>query len=162
MIMASSSGDYAIALLNKGYDVQNVARMCRMPTESVRLLAPPRRPRNEYRPPAPPPAVLEVVNTEPLGPPTPSRREMMMAAIEGVALRYGLTPADLIGPARDRHIAFARHEAMAVVKDRWGLSYPRIGQMFGGRDHTTVLHGIQSHADRSAWCAVVSAMARFA
>lgn len=161
MILASSTGDYAIALLNKGYDVQNVSRMCKMPMDSVRLLAPARKPRNEYCPPSVAPVVPEPVETETAAPTPLSRREQMMADIEAVAQRYGLSAADLLGQSRKRPAAFARHEAMSVVKERWGLSNPRIGQMFGGRDPTTVLHALQSHADRIEWCAVVSAMARF-
>ncbi|MGH6978841.1 MAG: helix-turn-helix domain-containing protein [Brevundimonas sp.] len=159
MILASSTGDYAIALLNKGYDVQNVSRMCRMPMESVRLFAPPRRAREEYRPRPHAAVHAKPLSTEPFGPPMPSRRDQILANIDGVALRYGLRAADLISPARDRHIAYPRHEAMSVVKERWGLSFPKIGALFGGRDHTTVLYGIQSHENRAAWCAVVEAMA---
>lgn len=164
--MSASTPDYAVDLLNRGFDVQNVALICRMPTESVRQLGGTRRRSNEYRPPEAKaeaaPAMEPVLDGEPFGPPMPSRREMMLATINGVARRYGLETSDLIGPNRARPIAFARHEAMSVVKDRWGLSLPRVGQLFGDRDHTTVRAGIQSHADRSAWCAVVSAMARAA
>lgn len=161
---AATPCDYAVALLRRGFDVQNVALICRLPTESVRQLGGTRRRSNEYRSPEAKAALAAqpVLDSEPYGPPMPSRREMMLATINGVARRYGLETSDLIGPDRARPIAFARHEAMSVVKDRWGLSLPRIGQLFGDRDHTTVLHGIQSHADRSAWCAVVSAMARAA
>lgn len=164
--MSASTPDYAVDLLNRGFDVQNVALICRMPTESVRQLGGTRRRRNEYRSPAakeaadlaPPP----VFTGEPYGPPMPSRREMMLATINSVARRYGLTTSDLIGPDRARAIAYPRHEAMSVVKDRWQLSHERVGQLFGGRDHSTVLYGIESHENRSAWCAVVSAMARAA
>lgn len=163
---AATSCAYAVALLNRGFDAQSVSLICRIPTESIRQLGGTRRRRNEYRPPeakaALAPAEQPVLDGEPYGPPMPSRREMMLATINGVARRYGLETSDLIGPNRARPVAFARHEAMSVVKDRWGLSLPRVGQLFGDRDHTTVRAGIQSHADRSAWCAVVSAMARAA
>ena len=42
---------------------------------------------------------------------------------------------------KDQRAARARHIAMYLIRERLGLSYKEIGAHFGGRDHTTVLHG---------------------
>ena len=57
-----------------------------------------------------------------------------------VADFYQLKIADLIGKKRTRTIARPRQMAMALAKDLTQQSLPSIGQVFGGRDHTTVLH----------------------
>lgn len=58
------------------------------------------------------------------------------------ANHFGLTTADLTG--RDRHLTVvrARHIAMTIVRDKLGMSYPQIGELFG-RDHTTVLTAVK-------------------
>lgn len=53
---------------------------------------------------------------------------------------YQLKIADLIGKKRTRTIARPRQMAMALAKDLTQQSLPSIGQVFGGRDHTTVMH----------------------
>lgn len=65
-----------------------------------------------------------------------------------VAEAHGLTLADLRGPSRQRHIAWPRHEAFALVRDNTAQSLPQIGRYFGDRDHTTVLWGIRGHERR--------------
>ena len=57
-----------------------------------------------------------------------------------VADFYQLKIADLIGKKRTRTIARPRQMAMALAKDLTQQSLPSIGQVFGGRDHTTVMH----------------------
>jgi chromosomal replication initiator protein len=59
-----------------------------------------------------------------------------------VAAYYNLTVDQLVGPRRTRPIADARHVAMYLLRDELALSLPQIGQLFGGRDHTTVAHAI--------------------
>ena len=41
--------------------------------------------------------------------------------------------------------------AMTLAREIVGASYPRIGQQFGGRDHTTVLHAKRRIADLETW-----------
>ena len=60
-----------------------------------------------------------------------------------VATHFGITYQDLRGARRLRSIVFARQIAMALCRSELGLSYPQIGRLFGGRDHTTVMHGIK-------------------
>ncbi|NLX35868.1 MAG: chromosomal replication initiator protein DnaA [Chloroflexi bacterium] len=53
---------------------------------------------------------------------------------------YGVTRDQLLGRKRSQNIALCRQVAMYLVRDLLGLSYPQIGQAFGGRDHTTALY----------------------
>jgi chromosomal replication initiator protein len=53
---------------------------------------------------------------------------------------FGLTMDDLCGPGKTKHVAQARQIAMYLCRELTDLSLPRIGQIFGGRDHTTVMH----------------------
>ncbi len=58
-----------------------------------------------------------------------------------VADYYKLRVADLLSKRRTRSIARPRQVAMALAKELTNHSLPEIGDAFGGRDHTTVLHG---------------------
>ncbi len=53
---------------------------------------------------------------------------------------YSLTMEDLCGSSRSRVLVTARQIAMYLCRELTDLSLPKIGQMFGGRDHTTVIH----------------------
>ena len=53
---------------------------------------------------------------------------------------FGLTMEDLCGSSRSRMLVAARQTAMYLCRELTDLSLPKIGQMFGGRDHTTVIH----------------------
>ncbi|MGB6162050.1 MAG: chromosomal replication initiator protein DnaA [Pseudonocardiaceae bacterium] len=53
---------------------------------------------------------------------------------------FGLTMEDLCGPGKTKHVAQARQISMYLCRELTDLSLPRIGQIFGGRDHTTVIH----------------------
>ena len=53
---------------------------------------------------------------------------------------YGLTIDDLCGSSRSRQLVTARQIAMYLCRELTELSLPKIGQHFGGRDHTTVMH----------------------
>jgi chromosomal replication initiator protein len=58
-----------------------------------------------------------------------------------VAEYYKLKLSDLLSKRRTRSIARPRQVAMALSKELTNHSLPEIGEAFGGRDHTTVLHG---------------------
>lgn len=60
-----------------------------------------------------------------------------------VAQYYGLRPADLTSRSRARNIAFPRQVAMYLSRTMTNASLPAIGDEFGGRDHTTVMHGCE-------------------
>ncbi|MFZ5872169.1 MAG: chromosomal replication initiator protein DnaA [Actinomycetota bacterium] len=53
---------------------------------------------------------------------------------------FGLTIEDLSGTSRSRVLVTARQIAMYLCRELTELSLPKIGQAFGGRDHTTVMH----------------------
>ncbi len=63
--------------------------------------------------------------------------ELIMSVVSDY---YGLTIGDLTGPTRKREITIPRQIAMFVSREMTGMSLPQIGQEFGGRDHTTVMH----------------------
>ncbi len=53
---------------------------------------------------------------------------------------FGMTIEDLCGSSRSRVLVTARQIAMYLCRELTQLSLPKIGQQFGGRDHTTVMH----------------------
>ena len=61
--------------------------------------------------------------------------------INAVANYYDLTPDKLTSKLRNAEIANARNVAMFICRDYLELKYEKIGQIFGGRKHTTVMHG---------------------
>jgi chromosomal replication initiation ATPase DnaA len=65
-----------------------------------------------------------------------------------VALRHGITVEDLRGPCRARRVAWPRQELMWRARRETRLSLPQIGERLGGRDHTTVIHGVRAHQAR--------------
>jgi chromosomal replication initiator protein len=56
------------------------------------------------------------------------------------AMYFGITMDDLCGTSRSRILVTARQIAMYLCRELTDLSLPKIGQHFGGRDHTTVMH----------------------
>jgi len=55
----------------------------------------------------------------------------------------GVTVEAIRGRSRQRPIVTARQTAMYVVRELTDLSYPAIARLFGGRDHTTVIHAVE-------------------
>jgi chromosomal replication initiator protein len=60
-----------------------------------------------------------------------------------VAEHYNIRLSDMIGPKRLRIIARPRQVAMYLAKQLTPRSLPEIGRRFGGRDHTTIMHGVR-------------------
>lgn len=60
-----------------------------------------------------------------------------------VAEHYNIRLSDMIGPKRLRTIARPRQVAMYLAKQLTPRSLPEIGRRFGGRDHTTIMHGVR-------------------
>ncbi|MFG2281328.1 chromosomal replication initiator protein DnaA [Streptomyces asoensis] len=70
-----------------------------------------------------------------------SAPEITSTAIMGATADYfGLTIEDLCGTSRGRALVTARQIAMYLCRELTDLSLPKIGALFGGRDHTTVMH----------------------
>ena len=63
--------------------------------------------------------------------------------LDVVANYYGLTASQLTGKIRTAQIVLARHIAMYLIKTYIGTPFTKIGFLFGGRDHTTVMNGVQ-------------------
>jgi chromosomal replication initiator protein len=67
--------------------------------------------------------------------------EITVATImASTAAYFGLSMEDLCGSSRSRMLVTARQIAMYLCRELTELSLPKIGQAFGGRDHTTVMH----------------------
>ncbi len=67
--------------------------------------------------------------------------EITAATIMGATASYfGISLEDLCGSSRSRVLVTARQVAMYLCRELTDLSLPKIGQLFGGRDHTTVMH----------------------
>jgi len=62
--------------------------------------------------------------------------------LEESAKYFGLSVDDLVSPNRSRPLTTARHVAMYLMRECSGQSLVKIGETFGGRDHTTARHGI--------------------
>ncbi len=60
-----------------------------------------------------------------------------------VAEHFNIRLSDMIGPKRVRTIARPRQIAMYLSKHLTSRSLPEIGRRFGGRDHTTIMHGVR-------------------
>jgi len=60
-----------------------------------------------------------------------------------VADYYKIRVADILSKRRSRNVARPRQMAMAIAKELTNHSLPEIGDAFGGRDHTTVLHAVR-------------------
>ncbi len=61
--------------------------------------------------------------------------------ISVISDQYGVTQEDILSKKRSREIALPRQIAMYLCRDMTQLSTTNIGRAFGGRDHTTVMHG---------------------
>jgi chromosomal replication initiator protein len=70
----------------------------------------------------------------------PVRTESILAETAGY---FGVSVDDLRSQNRSRPIVQARQIAMYLVRELTDLSLPKVGDLFGGRDHTTVLHAYQ-------------------
>lgn len=73
-----------------------------------------------------------------------SERKISVEEIQRrVAEHYNIRLSDMIGPKRVRSFARPRQVAMFLCKQLTSRSLPEIGRRFGGRDHTTVMHGVK-------------------
>ncbi|KUG02569.1 chromosomal replication initiator protein dnaa [hydrocarbon metagenome] len=73
--------------------------------------------------------------------PPPSPRKITIEFIQKeVSGYYGLDIRELISKKRNKHISYPRQIAMYLCRKFTDASYPQIGEQFGGRDHTTVMH----------------------
>ncbi len=82
---------------------------------------------------------------------SPGQRKRTVAEIQAATCdQFGLSPEELLSPARAARIARPRQLAMYLARELTGESLPAIGRQFGGRDHTTVLHAWRRTSARIA------------
>lgn len=62
--------------------------------------------------------------------------------LEIVGRHFSVSPQDIAGKKRDKSVALARPVAMLLCRELLGLSLERVGQIFGGRDHSSVLYSL--------------------
>ena len=129
------SAAYAHALLQRGMGVQDAAILSGCGPDLVRAMRPAREEYTPYR------------GLETYGPPKMTPGQKINATIKVVALRHGVDVEAIMVGDRTRPIVNARHEAMYLLRNKFRLSYPRIGTIMG-RDHSTVIHGVRAHAAR--------------
>jgi chromosomal replication initiator protein len=67
--------------------------------------------------------------------------------INEVSKYYSISSAELFGSSRQQAVAQARQIAMYLIREQTNLSLPKIGQLFGGRDHTTVMYANKKVTD---------------
>jgi len=73
--------------------------------------------------------------------PEHSMRPISISSIQREACRFfGISHGDLVGSKRSQSIVYPRQIAMYLSRELTDLSLPKIGDEFGGRDHTTVMH----------------------
>ncbi|HLR53564.1 MAG TPA: chromosomal replication initiator protein DnaA [Pseudogracilibacillus sp.] len=60
---------------------------------------------------------------------------------EFISKKYNITVEEILSKKRTKTIAFPRQVAMYLAREMTDLSLPKLGEEFGGRDHTTVIHG---------------------
>ena len=74
---------------------------------------------------------------------TPTKRSSIthIQVLSTICSYFNLTPKDLTGPRRQKELVLPRHIIMYILSEEMGMTVEKIGQILGGRDHTTVMHG---------------------
>lgn len=70
-------------------------------------------------------------------------RPTLRSIAEEVAEKHNVTIDEMQSPRRQKRIVRARHEYCYRARHETTHSYPRIGAFLGGRDHSTVIHGVK-------------------
>jgi chromosomal replication initiator protein len=90
------------------------------------------------------PVTLETAETLLLDLLRSSARRLSIEEIQQkVAEHYNIRVSDILSPRRARPLARPRQVAMYLTKALTEHSLPEIGRKFGGRDHTTIIHGVR-------------------
>lgn len=72
-----------------------------------------------------------------------SRRFTTKQVIRAVADHFAIEQADLMGQKRIQEIVYPRQIVMYILRHSLGHSHPQIGDELGGKDHTTIMHGVK-------------------
>ncbi len=62
--------------------------------------------------------------------------------LNGIASYFNLKTSDLTGPRRNKELVNPRQIAMYILYEECGVAFEKIGDILGGRDHTTIMHGV--------------------
>ena len=120
----------------------------RLNAGSPRLKPPPPKP--PPPPPEPPPPPLDLAELMAAAhalldvPEGPRWKQILRAHAQA----SGYMVEQLTGSSRAMALTASRHELCYRLRVEGGYSLPRIGQILGGRDHTTILAGVRRHAER--------------
>ncbi|NCJ06187.1 chromosomal replication initiator protein DnaA [Synechococcales cyanobacterium C] len=91
---------------------------------------------------------MTVENIAPvLTPTTPKATASPKTIISAVAETFGISVEDLMSNSRRREISMARQIGMYLMRQHTSLSLPKIGEAFGGKDHTTVMYSCEKVSD---------------
>ena len=144
--------EYAQNLALEGVPLNAISRATGLSMQDITYLRP--RERRSYVPGAPLKQIPIQVTVAPEKPPEPVVYKPVPEKHSAKVFRQacdeqGVTMLAVKKQLRKRKIAWPRQAVMFALFTRCPqLSTPGIGRMLGGRDHTTVLHGIQAHGKR--------------
>lgn len=79
----------------------------------------------------------------------PEKPTSVSDIIQAVAHKYGVNVSDIKSCSRRKRLCVARFEAIYEIASRTPYSFPMIGRLMGGRDHTTIMNAIKRHAERN-------------
>jgi chromosomal replication initiator protein len=78
------------------------------------------------------------------------RRPSIIQIQDAVCAAFGLSRSDLLSASRSARLTWPRHLAMYLAREHTDETLPAIGEQFGGRHHSTVLHALRHTAERMA------------
>lgn len=87
--------------------------------------------------PPTPDNVADLLNQSPKKPITSDHKQILST----ICSFFNISLKDLTGPRRQKELVLPRHIAMYLLSEELKLTVERIGQLLGGRDHTTIMHG---------------------
>jgi chromosomal replication initiator protein len=76
-------------------------------------------------------------------PPTAKQKPHFDRILEAVSTEFDVPRRELVGPSRKAEIAHARHICVYLARKITGDSWKRLGERFGNRDHTSMIHAFQ-------------------
>lgn len=70
-------------------------------------------------------------------------RKTARQIIQEVAAEFGVTADEMTGPRRFKRLVAPRRAAMIRIREELAYSFPKIGRIFGGRDHTSIIWNVR-------------------
>lgn len=87
-----------------------------------------------------------IITVSTAGEPPPMR---IADLIEQACATLNISKVQFLSPCRNHRVAHERQRVMYEAALHTKHSYPSIGRIMGGRDHTTVMYGVRAHAERN-------------